>query len=248
MIPGLLKLTAGAGLALMVAACDEAPSQQGVPAQGEPVVAKPAAAKAAKPDDAASWTAPQQAAFLLGRLIAADMVFRAGEREGAKAQLQGLKREMTKPDAGALQALGFEPARIEAVQGALDLDLTEEEIAPLFARAESNLSGVIEASGTAPKDTVTFLMQRSAEAYGAGVKLGDIVDLDAYQAAFGYAVAARDMIAPLDAAVYGDLRLELDILVLMWPAAGPLAGYTPPPEVRMSEQFGRVKLALARVP
>ncbi len=248
MIPGLLKLTAGAGLALMVAACDEAPTQHGGPAPLDPMPAKPAAAKAATPEEAASWTTPEQAAFLSGRLIAADMMFRAGERDGAKAQLLALKQKMTTLDAGALQALGYEPARIDAIEGALDLGLTDEEIMPLFAGAEANLSGVIEASGSAPKDTVTFLMRLSAESYEAGVKLGDIVDLDAYQAAFGYAVAARDLIAPLDEAVYGDLRLELDILVLMWPAAGPLAGHTPPPEVRMSEQFGRVKLALASVP
>lgn len=248
MIPGLLKLTAGAGLALMVAACDEAPAPQGVSAPVDSVPVKPAAVKAAKPDDAASWTAPEQAAFLSGRLIAADMLFRAGERDGAKAQLQTLKQKMASLDAGPLQALGFEPTRINAIEGALDLGLADEEIAPLFAGAESNLAGVIEVSGAAPKDTVTFLMRLSAEAYQTGVKLGDIVDLDAYQAASGYAVAARDLIAPLDETVYGDLRLELDILVLMWPAAGPLAGHTPPPEVRMSEQFGRVKLALASVP
>lgn len=91
-------------------------------------------------------------------------------------------------------------------------------------------------------------MRLSAEAYEAGVKYGEIIDLEAYQAAYGYAVAARDLISPLDETVYGDLRLELDILVLMWPAAGPLAGRTPPPEVRMSEQFARVKMALAVLP
>lgn len=248
MIPAMLKLMAAASLALMVAACDETSAQQGGASQFDPMAAKPAATKAMKSDEAVSWTAPQQAAALSGRLIAADMMFRAGERDGAKAQLKGLKQAMTTLDTGALQALGFEPARIDAIQGALDLGLTDKEIAPLFARAEANLSGVIEASGVAPEETVTFLMRLSAKAYEAGVKYGDIVDLDAYQASFGYAVAARDLIAPLDAAVYGDLRLELDILVLMWPAAGPVAGHTPPPEVRMSEQFGRVKLALAGLP
>ena len=247
MIQGLLKLTAGAGLALMVVACDDQPPG-GSPAPFDPMVANPAAPKAVKAEEAGGWSPPQQAAFLAGRVIAADMVFRAGERDAAKAQLADVRQQMTALDTGALQALGFEPARIEAIQGALDLDLPEEEIAPLFAGAESNLSGVIEVSGVAPKETVTFLMRLSAEAYEAGVKYGEIIDLEAYQAAYGYAVAARDLIAPLDETVYGDLRLELDILVLMWPATGPLAGRTPPPEMRMSEQFARVKMALAVLP
>lgn len=248
MIQGLLKLTAGAGLALMVVACDEPPPLRGGSASFDPMTATPAAREAVTADEAASWSPPQQAAFLAGRVIAADIVFRAGERDAAAAQLGNLRQQMTALDAGALQALGFEPARIEAIQGALDLGLPDEEIAPLFAGAESHLSGVIEMSGVAPKETVTFLMRLSAEAYEAGVKYGEIIDLDAYQAAYGYAVAARDLISPLDETVYGDLRLELDILVLMWPAAGPLAGRTPPPEVRMSEQFARVKMALAVMP
>lgn len=247
MIQGFLKLTACAGLTLMAAACDEKPPP-GAPAPFDPMTAQPAASRAVKVDQAAGWSPPQQAAFLSGRLIAADMMFRAGERDAAKAQLANLKQQITTLDAGALQALGFEPARMDAVQGALDLGLPEEEVAPLFAGAESNLASVLEVSGVAPKETVTFLMRLSAEAYEDGVKYGDIIDLDAYQAAYGYAVAARDLISPLDETVYGDLRLELDILVLMWPAAGPLADRTPPPEVRMSEQFGRVKVALAKMP
>ncbi|MGE6696697.1 hypothetical protein ACQKH5_03320 [Hyphomonas sp. NPDC076900] len=247
MIQGLLRLTAGAGLALMVVACDEQPPQ-GRPAAFDPMVANPATQKAVKADEAAGWSPPQQAAFLAGRLIAADRVFRAGERDAAKMQLGDLRQQMAALDSGALQSLGFEPARIEAIQGALDLDLPEEEITPLFAGAESNLAGVIEVSGVAPKETVTFLMRLSAEAYEAGVKYGEIIDLEAYQAAYGYALAARDLISPLDETVYGDLRLELDILVLMWPAVGPLPGRTPPPEVRMSEQFARVKVALAVLP
>jgi len=242
----VLALSAATSLVLVVA-CDGQPAR---PKLGEldPQAGKPVTSDTIKSEQFRSWAPSERAAFLMGRVIAADMLFRAGEREAATAQLYGLANRFSTADDGALRALGFEPERIDMLSAGLELGRAEDEIAQLFADAEANLSAALAGSGTAPEDTVTFLMRQSAEAYDLGVRYGEVEDAKAYQAAFGFAVAARDLISPLDPAVYGDLRLELDILVLMWPSAGPLPGRTPPPEMRMSEQFARVKLALTMLP
>lgn len=247
MVYGCLKVAFGAGCLLIVAACEERNS--GVaPGVLQPPSAKPAASAPIAPQDLRSWTVSERAAFLAGRVIAADMLFRAGDAQAAAAQISGITQMVTSAERGALQALGFEPGRVETLVAALELGRPEEEIAALFVDAESNLAEVRTAAGAAPEEVTAFLMQLSADAYGAGVKYGEIIDAAAYQSSYGYAVAARDLISPLDEGVYGDLRLELDILVLMWPAAGPLPERTPPPEVRMAEQFARVKTALTKLP
>jgi hypothetical protein len=242
----VLALSAAASLVLVVA-CDGRPAR---PELGEldPQARKPVASDTIKSEQSRSWAPSERVAFLMGHVIAADMLFRGGEREAATAQLEGLPNRFSTADGGALRALGFEPERINMLSAGLELGRAEDEIARLFAEAEANLSAALAASATAPEDTVTFLMRQSAEAYDLGVKYGEVEDDKAYQAAFGFAVAARDLISPLDQAVYGDLRLELDILVLMWPSSGPLPGRIPPPEMRMSEQFARGKLALTRLP
>lgn len=247
MIQDLLKLAAATGLTLIVSGCDGQPAK---PQLGEldPQAGKPVTSETIRSEQFRSWQTSERLAFLTGRVIAADMLYRSGARDAAADQISGLTQRLTSADDGKLQELGFEPARIEMLAGALELGRTDEELAQHFLDAEANLSAALAASGATPEDTVAFLMGQSAEAYRQGVKYGEIMDAKAYQAAFGYAVAARDMIAPLDEAIYGDLRLELDILVLMWPAAGPLPEKTPPPEVRMSEQFARVKMALTMLP
>lgn len=247
MSQGFLKLAAGAGCLLMAAACDE-PSVRPEMDMFDPIAAQPVMSDKIRVEQYRSWPASDRAAFLAGRVIAADMLFRAGEAEAAAAQIAGVAQPVLETDEGALQALGFEPARVEALVAALELGRPEEEVMPLFTGAEENLSAALAASGAAPVDTTAFLMRLSAEAYERGVRYGEIIDVTAYQSAYGYAVTARDLISPLDDAVYGDLRLELDILVLMWPASGPLPDRTPPPELRMAEQFARVKLAMAVLP
>ena len=171
-----------------------------------------------------------------------------------------------RPELGQLDPVAVKPATSDKIKSeefrtwapsdraaflagrALELDRPAEEIEPLLAGAESSLFAALAASDAPPKESVAFLMRLSAEAYERGVKYGEIIDAPAYQSAYGYAVAAREVVSRLDDAVYGALRLELDILALMWPAAGPVPERTPPPELRMSEQFARVKLALSALP
>lgn len=247
MTQGFPKLATAAGLLLFAAACDDRPVQPNL-GELDPQATRPATSDTIKSEQFRTWPASDRAAFLAGRVIAADLLFRAGVGDAALEQIAGATQRMMSVQDGELQALGFEPARMKALSAALELGRPAEEVTPLFAEAETNLSSVLSATQAAPEDVTAFLMRMSAEDYELGVQYGEIADARAYQSAYGYAVAARDLIAPLDEAVYGDLRLELDILVLMWPAGGPLTGRTPPPEMQMADQYSRVKLALAELP
>lgn len=247
MIQFLSKRTWMAGCLLLAAACEgpPAPPDLGEP---DPQAGKPVTSDTIKTEQFRSWDAAERAAFLKGRVTVAGVLFGAGEAEAALDQLGGLRQRVISVDDGALKALGFDAGQLDALADGIELGREPEVVAEGFARVEESLAEVITTSGAAPQDIVAFLMQLSTEAYKAGVRYNEITDAKAYQSAYGFAVVARDLIAPLDEAVFGDLRLELDILVLMWPAPGPLTGRTPPPEVRMAEQFARVKLALAMLP
>ena len=247
MVQLVLKRSIAAGLLLLTAACEDQPGRPEL-GQLDPVAVKPATSDKIKSEEFRTWAPSDRAAFLAGRVLAAGKLLEAGHAEAALAQLTGAEQRQSTVKDGALESLGFEPARLEAVIAALELDRPAEEIEPLLAGAESSLFAALAASDVPPKESVAFLMRLSAEAYERGVKYGEIIDAAAYQSAYGYAVAAREVVSPLDDAVYGALRLELDILALMWPAAGPVPERTPPPELRMSEQFARVKLALSALP
>jgi hypothetical protein len=98
------------------------------------------------------------------------------------------------------------------------------------------------------KDTVAFLMKALGNAYEAGANAGTISDIEAYQTAYGLAIAARDIVAAQPDEAYSDLRLELELLVRMWPGAGPLASSTPAPDAEMALALSNVKLVLAGLP
>jgi hypothetical protein len=91
-------------------------------------------------------------------------------------------------------------------------------------------------------------MKSLGAAYEAGADAGTISDLEAYQNAYGLAVTARDIVAAQEDAVYDDLRLDLEILVRMWPGKGPAAASTPAPDAEMALALSNIKLALARLP
>lgn len=237
----------GGLLVLVLAGCDDgAPRISGEPyippAGGAPVTEK------IQTEQWRAWPLEHRAAYIAGRVTAADMLYRMGYREAAAQHLKQPVTQINAVDPAGLQAIGFRFEVISAAAGAIDAGQPAETVEPLLAEAGTNLMDVLTASEAAPGELVRFLMRLCAEAYDRGVDQVDVVDEEAYQAAFGYAVTARDLVSPLDIETYGDLRLELDILVLMWPAGGPVEGAAPPPEIRMAEQLQRVKLALIAVP
>lgn len=240
-------LVLAGALTLILAGCDDAPPA----VSGEPYRPPPggtAPTERMQADQWRTWPLAHRAAYIAGRVAAADMLYRMGHETEAAGHLKRPVEQVYSVDRAGLQALGFRAELVDAAAGAIEIGRPPDEVEPLLAGAVSNLAGTLAASGAAPKDLVTFLMRVCAEAYDAGVDRGDIVNVEAYQASYGYAVAARDLVATLERETYGDLRLELDILVLMWPASGPVEGSAPPPEIRMAEQLSRVRLALALAP
>lgn len=246
MLNNCLRLLACAGLVMAMAACDDPP-----PPRLAAEIATPAAkvtSETIEAEEFRRWALGERLAYAWGRVLAAKKLYQSGDTPSAAEQMSGLAEKMTSADMAALARLGFDAGPLSALSGALDLGRPDEEVSALFETAVANLSEAAAMSGEPAEDIVAFLMRLSAEAYGLGVRFSEIEDLEAYQAAYGYAAAARDLVEPLDPEAYGDLSLELKLLVLMWPSAGPLAGSTPPPEFQMADQFARVKLMLSLMP
>lgn len=239
-------LLISASFALHLGGCDD----PGAPISGQPYQPPPGGAPATErmlTDQFRTWPLAHRAAYIAGRVTAADMLYRMGHESDAVVHLKRPVEQLYAIDGPGLDALGFRADLVNAAAGAMDVGRPSDEVEGLLAEANANLTDVLGASGERPQGLVSFLMRACAEAYEAGIDRGDIVNAEAYQASYGYALAARDLVAALDAETYGDLRLELDILVLMWPASGPVEGSAPPPEIRMAEQFSRIKIALARL-
>ena len=98
------------------------------------------------------------------------------------------------------------------------------------------------------RETTGFLMKSLGAAYEAGAEAGTISSAEAYQTAYGLAVTARDIVAAQEDAAYRELRLELELLVRMWPGKGPSATFTPAPDLEMAQALLDIKLALSRLP
>lgn len=248
MQPLPLKLIAGLSVLATLAGCDAGPPRVVKPDANARHLGGISAGSVDAAEQFGSWAPVNQLAFLAGKVSAARQLFMVGDTASAKRLLDGLGRQAASADAGALRELGFEPQRLDALADAMTLGRPDGDVAELLESTLGNLSGAIASSESSPKETVNFLMIRSAEAYEQAVRFGEIVDLDAYQTAYGNAVAARELVSGLEGQGYEQLSLELGMLVMMWPTGGPLAARTPPPEFRMAEQFARVRLVLAEEP
>jgi hypothetical protein len=187
-------------------------------------------------------------AFMSGHVEAGLALYRAGAPDQAARHLLHPVSETHASERGGLDALGFKPEVFEQVSAALDSGKPASEVEPLLAEAEANVAAMRAAAGGEPKALIEYLMLTLADEYDAGVDDGAIVNAGEYQDAYGFAVVARDIAAAQDPAVFGALRTELDMLILMWPGKGPLADSTPAPEALMAEALERVKSAIANLP
>ena len=107
--------------------------------------------------------------------------------------------------------------------------------------AEANLAATLEAAGMEKLDLILFLLELCGDEYGAGVMDAAIHRAPAYQAAYGYAVTARNVARQMDGA--DDLVLELELLVRMWPSEGPIMAEAVAPDPAMGTQIARARLA-----
>lgn len=184
-------------------------------------------------------------ALMSGHAAAGLSLYRAGVPEDAAHHLMHLGAGARAEEVAGFDALGYKPEIFNQISVELEAGKSSVEIEPLLVEAETNLREMRAAAAGNPKDTIEFLMKSLAEEYDDGVDNSSIVNLGAYQDAYGHAIVARDMAATQDPVQYGSLKLELDLLVLMWPSKGPVSTSLPPPEFQVAEQLARVKLALA---
>lgn len=241
---GFLPLQAAAmALALSLSACDEPamPREPYVPGIG-PVDETVEAAKVR------AWSPGQRAAFMQARLITAQRFLEAGQQPDAVTALVEAAGATYRIEPAAMDAAGYLQPPLDAVKAALSLERPDEEVLAALEAAEAHLAGLQTAEDSSGAAMIGFLMQACADAYASGVSYGDILRPLDYQTAYGLAVLASELSATLDPETHGDLQLELRMLVLMWPAAGPVDTATPPPEFQMAEQFARIRSALADLP
>ncbi|MBI1400063.1 hypothetical protein [Hyphomonas sp.] len=195
-----------------------------------------------------SLSVDQRLALMSGHAASGLALYRAGAANEAAHHLMHLGAGAKADEVAGFDALGFKPELFNQISTELEAGKQAVEIEPLLVEAETNLAEMRRAAGGNPKALVEFLMKNLATEYDSGVDNSVIVNLGDYQDAYGYALVARDIAAAQDPAMFGALRLELDLLVLMWPGKGPLSTSLPPPEFQMAEQLARVKLALASLP
>lgn len=190
----------------------------------------------------------RRAVFMSGHVAAGLALYRAGQPQEAAAHLMHPVSEMHADEREGFAAIGFDAAIFEAVSAALDEGRPAAEVEPLLRQAEDNLKAVRAASGGEARDLIEFLMKTCAFEYDAGVNAVEIVNAGEYQDAYGFAVVARDIARGLDPEAAGDLVLELELLVRMWPSEGPVSTLTPAPEPAIAAQIARVNLALSLLP
>lgn len=190
----------------------------------------------------------KRVALLSGHVAAGLALYRAGVAEDAAVHLSHPVSEAHADEVAGFEALGFRPELFRQILDELEAGKPAVETESLLVEAEAHLADLRRTAGGEPKVLIEFLMKTLAEAYDAGVDNSVIVNLGDYQDAYGLAIAAREMAGAQDPAVFGSLKLELDVLVLMWPGRGPISTSLPPPEFQMVEQLARVKLALVSLP
>jgi hypothetical protein len=226
-------------LSLILTGC----SETGAP-RGEPYFEKPASQEARDvlgEVDPSELPASQRAALAYAHAVTAAALFRAGDDAGGAVHAAHLDPAAHPGLMVGLDTLGFDPAAVEAVRAAPQDQTALAAMDAMLAALRPNAAGDV-------KKTTGFLMKSLGAAYEAGADAGTISSVEAYQTAYGLAVTARDIVAAQEDAAYGDLRLELEILVRMWPGKGPSATSTPAPDLEMAQALLDIKLALARLP
>ena len=184
-------------------------------------------------------------AFMSGHVAAGLALYRAGAPDQAAPHLLHPVSETHAAERAGIDALGFDAAIFENVSAALDEGKSAAEIAPQLDAAEANISLLQENANADPVGQIDFLMDTCIDEYKIGVVNGVIDNAGEYQDAYGFSVVARDIAKRLGTPESEPLVMELELLVRMWPANGPLADSTPAPVSEIAAQVSRVKLELS---
>jgi len=232
-------MAGGAALCIALVGCGDPEIRR-----GEPYVAKPPSQEARDVlgnVDPAGLPASQRAALAYAHAVTAAALFRAGEADSGDVHAAHLDAEIHPGLMVGLDTLGFDAAPLGAVRAAPQDETARAALEAMLSALRPNASGDT-------KETTAFLMKSLGTAYEAGADAGSISDPEAYQTAYGLAVAARDIVAAQSGETYAGLRLELELLVRMWPRRGPVPDATPAPDGEMALALSRIKLALASLP
>ena len=180
-------------------------------------------------------------AFMSGHVEAGLALYRAGAADQAAPHLLHPVSETHAAERAGLDALGFEADVFETVSEALDAGRPAAEIEPQLKAAEANMALMQEKAGGSPRAVIEYLMGTVDEEYGIGVKEGKVTDPGEYQDAYGFSVVALKTAQRAEAP---ELVAELEVLVGMWPAGGPLADSTPRSVADVTAQTARARKAL----
>ena len=141
----------------------------------------------------------------------------------------------------------FDPDIFLQVSQALEEGRPADEIEPQLAAAESNMALMQQNAGGDPVEVISYLMDTVFEEYRIGVTDGVITDPGEYQDAFGFTVVALDIARRMENRNTDRLIAELESLLAMWPATGPLADSTPTPVSELVAQTSQVHIALGEL-
>lgn len=189
----------------------------------------------------------KRVAFMSGHVEAGLALFRAGAPDQAAKHLLHPVSETHEAERAGIDALGFDQAIFLAVSEALEQGRPADEIEPQLAAADANMALMQQNAGGDPADIISYLMDTVFEEYRIGVTDGAITDPGEYQDAYGFTVVALDIASRMEGQNTGRLITELETLLAMWPATGPLADSTPTPVSELVAQTSRVHIALGEL-
>lgn len=235
-----------------VAACSQTSPDEPLTADAPPVAAAEAGESGEGEGGEAGHgmdTLPveKRVAFMSGHVEAGLALFRAGAPEQAAKHLLHPVSETHEVERAGIDALGFDQDIFLQVSQALEDGRPADEIEPQLAAAEANMALMQQNAGGDPVDVIGYLMDTVFEEYRIGVTDGVITDPGEYQDAFGFTVVALDIASQIEDRNTDRLISELETLLAMWPATGPLADSTPTPVSELVAQTSRVHIALGEL-
>lgn len=190
----------------------------------------------------------QRAVLIAGEVATGAALARAGESAAAAGHFRLAIGDVEPGGLTRLVEAGLDPHLFDAAAGALDDGSSYEDIDAKVAAVEANVSLLRANAGGDAKSLIGYLARRCLKAYREGVSLDNLIeDPVKYQAAYGYAVVARDLADTLDADAASGVKLELELLVRMWPGVGPVSGDAPAPVMNFASQISRVELELSSI-
>nr|WP_321360438.1 hypothetical protein [uncultured Hyphomonas sp.] len=188
----------------------------------------------------------ERAAMIASEVIVATALSRAGEPDDAAEHLRIALDGIQPGGMARLVEKGFDPDLIDQAEEALSGSTPPEEVEAKLAAVEANVADLQANVGGDPLELVIFLMKRCENAYRGGVSFtNEIDDPIRYQKAYGYAVAAQKEADRITSGNPSRLRLEMKMLVLMWPAEGPVTYDVPAPPSTFLSQVSRIGLELS---